>query len=347
MTMLPSTPVQEVDPSIRAACDDLYNQWHNGDLLFKQAVDQLAAIANTAAHVDQFANQGFAENTTGTMYGYRADLDESIRHFARARDLFERANNREMIVRAIMNLGECYRLKGDFPRARQFFSTAYRQATEYQFPQTQAFAAANEGHLLMAMNQPAPARERFEQAVAHAADITDESARITVLADSNQGLAACYLKQGQKGDAWRCALESLHLSRKSGQPFTMGLAYRTMGEVLTVLGYTPSGAPRFQRMQAPPETSDANDLAYIGAATNEHLGDADLYFQLSIEALQEIKAEGEIARTIYSQGLSLMARGQRMTASRKFQQAMLMFTKLGMRDDANKAAQAQMNALSR
>jgi len=36
-----------------------------------------------------------------------------------------------------------------------------------------------------------------------------------------------------------------------------------------------------------------------------------------------------------------------MTASRKFHQAMLMFTKLGMRDDANKAAQAQMMAIAR
>jgi hypothetical protein len=35
-----------------------------------------------------------------------------------------------------------------------------------------------------------------------------------------------------------------------------------------------------------------------------------------------------------------------MTAARKFQQAMLMFTRLGMADDAAKAAQAQMNVIA-
>jgi hypothetical protein len=42
-----------------------------------------------------------------------------------------------------------------------------------------------------------------------------------------------------------------------------------------------------------------------------------------------------------------MNRGQKVTACRKFQQAMLMFTKLGMKDDATKAAQAQMEAQAR
>jgi len=305
-------------------------------MIFKNAVDALLEMENEQVSAGQYANQGLAENRIGMMYGYRGDLDLSIRHFARARDLFERANNRAQIVRTIMNLGESYRQKGDFPRARQFFRTAFEQAITIGENGTGAYAATNEGHMLLSMNQLDSAKERFEKAIELAALEADEDARNEVTCDAKQGLATYYLRTSEKTAAWKCALESLQLSQKARQPFMLGFAYRTMGEVLTAVGHTPSGTPRYQ----PVQEEDA-------AATNEHLGDPDAYFQLAIEAFNDIKAEGELARTVFAQGQSLLARGQRMTASRKFHQAMLMFTKLGMRDDANKAAQAQMMAIAR
>ncbi len=334
--MLQPTNAQEPDEAFKERCNAVYDGWHNGSLAFKAAVDTLLGMEQEQVGSAQYANQGIVENMLGMMYGYRGDLDYSVRHFARARDLFERAGNRAQIVRAIMNLGESYRQKGDFPRARQFFRTAYEQANVINEYSTAAYAAANEGHLLLSMNQLASAKERFEKALELVKQEQKEETRDEVTSDCDQGLATYYLRVDERTAAWRCALESLQLSQKLRQPFMLGFAYRTMGEVLTAVGYTPSGTPRIQ----PAHQDDA-------AATNEHLGDPDMYFQLAVDAFSDIKAEGELARTVFMQGQSLMARGQRVTASRKFHQAMLIFTKLGMRDDANKAAQAQMNAIAR
>jgi len=333
---MPFPIAQEPEPAFKERCDAVYAGWHNGSMTFKAAVDTLLELENGQVASAQYANQGIVENMIGMMYGYRGDLDFSVRHFARARDLFERASNRAQIVRAIMNLGESYRQKGDFPRARQFFRTAYDQSTAINEHGTAAYAAANEGHLQLSMNQLDSAKERFEKAIELVAHEPKEETRCELISDCRQGLATYYLRVNEKTAAWRCALESLQLSQNARQPFMLGFAYRTMGEVLTAVGYTPNGTPRI----LPAHQDDA-------AATNEHLGDPDAYFQLAVDAFSEIKAEGELARTVFMQGQSLMARGQRITASRKFHQAMLMFTKLGMRDDANKAAQAQMGAIAR
>ncbi len=331
----PPQPMQEIDEAFRARCDVIYEAWFQGGGDFRAAVESLITLENEALIGAHYAHQGLVENVIGMMYGYRADLDQSIRYFSRARDMFERANNPAQVVRAVMNLGETYRQKGDFPRARQFFRTAYEQAGLLNVPATQAFAAANEGHLLLSMKQYDRARERFEKALELAPSVEKVLSQLEVKTDAIQGMAKVHLQVGENSAAWKCAVESMGLSQQSQQPLMLGCAYRTMGEVLTALGHTPSGTPA-----ADPNAPDP-------AATNEHLGDPDMYFQLSIEMFREINAEGEIARTVHMQGMSLLTRGQNMTASRKFYQAMLLFTKLGMKDDANKAAQAQMQAQAR
>ncbi|MFN8529315.1 MAG: tetratricopeptide repeat protein [Anaerolineae bacterium] len=280
----------------------------------------------------------YAESDGGKLYRYDVRLPCRSRFrvfvaFARSRDMFERANLPKRVLNATLNLGESYRIKGDFSRARQFFRAAFEQGIETQVFGTAAQAAANEGDMLISMANWEQARERHQKALELAPQEPNQANRLLIQSQSNQGLATCALRIDDASAAWKYAQEALRLAHEGDQSVMLGAAYRTMGEVLTVLGYTPEGA----KIETPVETKDD------AAATNESLGDPDLFFQLSIESFQKLQAEGEIARTIYVQGLSLARRGQKVTASRKFQQATLMFTRLGMRDDANKAAQAQMN----
>lgn len=324
----------EVDEDFRTRCDAVFRQWSSGNLPYKTAMDSLLQLELEGAKGSQVANQGYAENTIGLLYGYRADFDRSIRHFARARDLFERANKPDRVLGCMLNIGESYRQKGDFLRARQFFRTAFDQAIFFGDHAVAAISAANEGDLLLSQDQIDSARERFTKAleIITGSEVA-ERRRWQVIAQVKQGMVKVYVQQHDVASAWSCALESLEVARQADVPFLLGGAYRTMGEVLTALGNTPDNAPREQ-----PNNPDP-------AATNETLGDPDMYFQLSIDQYRKISAEGEIARTIFLQGKSLLARGQKVTASRKFQQATLMFTKLGMKDDATKAAQAQMNSI--
>ncbi len=335
MTQPLSPQPLDIDEDFRTRCEDVFRRWSSGNLAYKTAMDSLLQLEMEGAREAQVANQGYAENTIGLLYAYRGDYDRSIRHFARSRDLFERANRPDRVLACVLNIGESHRQKGDFVRARQFFRTAFDQAIYFGNHGVAAISAANEGDLLLSQDQPDAARERFEKAeeIITRADVTDLR-RWQVIAQVKQGMVTFHLLKQDIKLAWACAVEALNIARQADVPFLLGGAYRTMGEILTALGTTPDDAPR--------ETPHIPDPA----ATNESLGDPDMYFQLSIDQFRKISAEGEIARTIFVQGKSLLSRGQKVTASRKFQQATLIFTKLGMKDDATKSAQAQMNSIA-
>ncbi|MDX2162208.1 MAG: tetratricopeptide repeat protein [bacterium] len=330
----PSSFSQAIDPAFRERCTQVFEQWTNGTLPFKMAIDTLLHLEGEAAAESHFANQGAAENSLGMVYGYRGDYDNSIRHFARARDLFERANLPQRIVTSVMNIGESYRQKGDFGRARQMFRAAFDQARALGAHDIAANSAANEGDMLLSLAQFDQARERFQSALELADAAPEARSRLQIIAQAHQGLATCHLHDGDPNRAWQHAQHSLAAAREADKNLLLGAAFRTLGEVVTVLGQRPDDSLPDMPAQAPQ------------AATNEQMGDPDMFFQLSIETFQKMNAEGEIARTTYVQAISLARRGQRTSAARRFQEATRMFTKLGMRDDAKKASQAQMDMIA-
>ncbi len=316
-------PDPEPTPEFYARCQAIFEQWEAGDLPFKEAVDQMTALGREAAQSGHLANQGRVELLLGILQGYRANLDASITHFERARDLFERAGNRRRAIGCVLNLGETYRLKGNFSRARQLFRAAYDGAKELGAVDTQTIAAYNEGQLLMSMEHYESARVAIEKAHTLADLITQRpDQRLNLLCETEASLALVHLHLKQTAHAWDYAWRALQQARDRNQPIQLGVANRAMGEVLSALGELPP--------EADPSLSS----------------DPDEYFRIANEAFQEIKAEGELARTMYAQAMSLAARGKGMTAARKLQQAMIIFTKLGMTDDAAKAAHAQSDVLS-
>lgn len=312
-------PTEEFDGRLTA----LYEKWERNELPARDVLAQLDSLSREAQANGHAANQGRAELLLGVLQGYRANLDASIRHFERARALFEQVGNRRRAVGCILNLGESYRLQGNFARARQLFRAASEAAREVEEIDTEAIALCNEGQMLMSMDQPDSARASLQKAGEAALRNPNVGQREALLCEIEYAMAVTLLKLNDAPEAWNHALASRALAEKySDQPLLMGLADRGMGEALTALGALPEG-------------SDPVLLA-----------DPDVYFQASTEAFQTIKADGEAARTMYAHALSLSARGEGAQAARKLQQAMIIFTRLGMADDAAKAAQAQMKALS-
>lgn len=325
---------QEPDPEFNQRCLDILSHWQNGDLPFKDASDQLEAMGRQAQSARQPANQGRAELLLGVLQGYRANLDASISHFEIARGLFEQAGNRKRAVGALLNIGESYRLKGNFPRARQYFRAAYEAAEELDMIDTQAISACNEGLLLISMDQYEGAQVLLEKALDLADGITDDANnREELKCEIHHALASVYLVTRPQApeEAWWQAVAALRIARTLDQPLLIGIASRAMGEVLT-------------EIREPLQTAAAK--GGIDVSEEPFSSDPDAYFQTASASFQEIKAEGEIARTLYVHGLSLGKRGKGSQAARKLQQAMIMFTRLGMTDDASKAARAQMEVLS-
>lgn len=312
----------EPTPEFNEKCTSILDQWERGDLSFRDASAQLDTLRTEAAEANHPANQGRAELLLGVMQGYRANLDASITHFERARSLFEQAGNRKRAVGAILNLGESYRWKGNFARARQLFRAAYDAADTLGETDTQAIASFNEGQILLSMEQPESARRSIENALDLAGRILRDDQREELSCEIKTALAKVYLLLGDKPKAWTFACDGLNQAKIIGQPLQLGVAHRVLGEMITEL----------------------NEAAVPQANIST---DPDEHFRASTEAFQEIKAEGEVAKTMYAHALSLAKRGKGMTGARKMQQAMIIFTRLGMNDDAAKAARAQIDVLAR
>ncbi len=328
--------VSEPTPEFEALVKDIHRRWESGELPFQDALEQMMRLGREAEANQQPCNQGRVELLLGVMQGYRANLDASIRHFERARDLFERAHNRKRAIGAILNLGESYRLKGDFTRARQLFHTVSEVAVTTGMLDTQAIASCNEGLMLSSMGRCEQARDVLLKAAEltermKAAPSSPEDAHIAdeINCELYSGLATVYLRLNDPEEAWRCAIRSYRLAAAMGEPLLIGFANRAMGETLSAIMAMEHDADDTALMIDPDLPSDPDD-----------------YFRASGEAFQEIKADGEIARTMYVHALSLRARGKGMMAARKLQQAMIIFTRLGMADDAAKAARAQMDVLA-
>jgi tetratricopeptide (TPR) repeat protein len=214
-----------------------------------------------------------------------------------------------------LNNGENYRLKGDFVRARRLYRAAYEVGRELQIIRIQVLASLNEGLALLAIGQMDSAFNALQEAkqLLESWD-EDDPKRNGMFCELYHGLTSIYLHNNQVAEAWEAAQGSLHYAMQSTEKMQLGAAYRIMGEVAT-------------RLEPFPEGNSA---------------DPEEYFRMSMEIFREMHMEAELAKTVFSQAKSLAYRGRKTTAARKLQQVMIMFTELGMVDDAAKAAAAQL-----
>lgn len=308
---------QESVPDFNEQCALILRQWQAGELPFIQAAAQLNTLSQQALREGNIANQARVEFSLGYMQGYRSNLNESIKHFEKARELYVLAEDERRVSSCDLNLGESYRGKGDFIKARDLFRAAYERSVQLGEIRQQTIARANEGQMLLSMGQVDAARTILHEAL-QLAELWEPQHRQTLvglLCEVYHALAVIYLNENNLEAAWDEAKQALAAAHEFNQPRELGYANRTMGEVLTVY-------------ETPPHDSNFS--------TNP-----DDYFKASIEAFRSLDAEGEEARTLHVFARSLAKRGKRVPAARQLQQATLIFAKLGMVDDAAKAAESQ------
>src|SRR5690606_22358712 len=109
--------------------------------------------------------------------------------------------------------------------------------------------------------------------------------------------------------------QSYAYGQETAQPMRIGFGSRAIADVITALGSTPD---------------------------DNFESDPDFYYKEALESFRKVKMEGDIAKTLFARGNSLVIRGKKSLAAKLFQQALAIFTRLGMTDDAAKVAEAQM-----
>jgi tetratricopeptide (TPR) repeat protein len=311
-------------PEFDAFCMSILRSWRAGEMPFNEAISAMTQKGQDALHEAHLANQARAEQLLGYLQHYRGNLNTSIRHYDRARELFQQAGNDRRLMIIDLGNGENYRLKGDFSKARRLYRSAYETARTLSELELQTMAVVNEGLVLLALNQYLPAARAFQEGLDLCAGWRERfDERPAVLCEVHHGLTTIYLEGGQLDLALTHAGEALAAAAQSGEPRQVGYAYRALGEVVT----------RFEPGAAPLTTINA-PLANIS--------DPDECFRAALQAFREVHMEAEIARTMFAQARSLAWRGRRTTAARKLQQVMIMFSELGMVDDAARAAEAQL-----
>jgi tetratricopeptide (TPR) repeat protein len=309
--------------AFRDRVNQVFNQWQGGALSYEDALQHLESLRTETQ--SNPANEASIDNTLGIMNGYRSNFDDSIRYFEHARMLYEQAGETMRVASCDLNLGETYRLTGSFTRARAYFHQAYEQGVALNAPRLQTISLTNEGQVWISLENMERATATLEKALTLSAQPwgdpeteMDAVNRADNVCEIHHALVTIRLREKSYEEAWQHALESLESARFTGRPIRVGYAFRAVADVLTELGHSPD--PAFPN-------------------------DPDIFYQEAIQAFQQVKADGEVAKTLLSQGMSLGRRGKKRSAGQLLQQAMANFTRLGMADDAARAGEEQLKLI--
>lgn len=310
----------DIDEVFRVRVNQIYEAWHRNDILFADATRQLEALRQEALAEENPLNEAGIYNILGIMHGYRSKYENAIINFDKARQIYAEQGAARRVATVDLNLGETYRLVGNFSRAKSYFHRAYEEAKTLGIIHIQVTALANEGQIWFSLKSYDKARTILVQAL----DVSEnqwqpetESRKIDRADNSceiHHALVALALEEDNLEEAWGHATKSYENAEFSGRIVRMGYANRALGDVITRLGKSP--VPEFN-------------------------SDVDYYYSESLSAFKQVKAEGEVAKTLLAQGQSLAKRGKKRAAGNKYQQAMVIFTRLGMMDLAAEAAEAQ------
>ena len=314
--IVPPQIESEPTPDFNDKCLRVVQDWEAAQLPLRTAIETLQSYLQEALDDGHFANQARSHHIMGYIQHYGGNLTTSIHHYDQAHRLYMRVGNSKRACTIDLNQGENYRFKGDFNRARRLYQKAYEVAESVGDLVIQTMAIGNEGLALIALEKWDKALDALTEGCTLCETWTDQNARqASTLCELYQGLAVVYMAQNRLNEAWDIALQALAIAHNTSQPMDYGFANRIIGEVVTKMGKSPDA---------------------------EYSSDPDYYFRNALGAFRDLHAEAELARTMFAQARSLAARGRRTSAARKLQQVMIIFTQLGMLDDAARAAEAQL-----
>jgi ATP/maltotriose-dependent transcriptional regulator MalT len=315
-----TSPIFDVNPDFRDRLRTTYREWETGKISYEEAVNRLEKYRRGLDESNP-ADAGYAEMQLGVIHGYRGTYNNSLYHLERSRELFEAANNRSRLAQAIINIGEGYRLKGNYARARQYFRAGYEAAVESDNRSIQILARSNESLMLISQGRGDLAEATLLECYRLYQQLIEENNSLNEhrnqLCEVTEALARIYLQTNRPPMAWERAAESYRLAHEVESGLLRGFANRIVAEVLT-------------RMEGAPEGFSH---------------DPDVYFAAALESFREIHAEAEMARTLLAQGKSLGYRNKATTGVRRIQQAVNIFTNLGMMEEAAAAAESQIDLL--
>lgn len=312
----------QVDPNFQTELNSIVFQWQSNQLSYNDALEAMEQLRQRTVRENMPVHEGLIENSLGIVEGIRSNLGKSLTHFETSRRIFEACGARSRIGNASLNIGETHRIRGNFQRARNYFQEAYEIARQHNNLGIQANALANEAQIWCSMRQYDSAYDLLLKAEALCQHPWQDDepervtrARMSCECEVHHAFVEVYLSRQDIEAAVQHAQHGLELAQQVGDAHIIGMANRAMGNALTAL--------------------HAHDSSY----------NPDDYFRAAISSFNEIKAEGDVGKTLLAQGKSMAERGRKRSAAQLFQRAMEIFTRAGMTNDAAMAAEAQLSVI--
>ncbi|MBC8098811.1 MAG: tetratricopeptide repeat protein [Armatimonadetes bacterium] len=321
MTIEPT--LTDPTPEFNQRCQAIIDIWETGELPYAEALTRMTRLLTEAQAGTHRADEARAQSRLAYLYHYHGNFDLAIQHEEYARQIWGMVGNRLRVARSNLALGEAYRYMGNYTRALAMYRAAHEYGLETEDTNLQMLVLTNEGQTLLSMGHTDAAFAALHKAVALAASLPDNDLdRDGSLCEVYHALGKIHLLRNQPLEAWRYARQVLAIADALGEPMQLGFAQRALGDAISALGALP------------PDTEPVFS------------SDPDVYYQAAIRAFGEMKAEGEQALTLFAQAESLAQRGNTGAAARRYQQAMVAFTRLNMVEAAARAAQAQAKLYS-
>lgn len=297
--------------------------WERGERDKVDIVQELEKAAQEQYEKGKMGNAARAYHLIGYVYNMTGQGDLSLEAYRKSRRLFKQNNNQYWLALLDLNEGEHFRRRGEIWRARPLYQRAFANAQSIGHLYIQVMAILNEGLALLQADDLAGAQSSLQWALEHAQKLDEQPRRVSgLLSEIYYGLANVNVAHKNMPIAYEHAMLALEHAQKAESRHSLGLAAVIMGDVLTSL-----------QNQATPD-APAQEQA-------DSSNQPDTYYEMAIDAFNEINSESDLARAYFARGRSLIKRQEPQKANHDFRQAVAIFARLGLQEEAAAALEAQ------
>jgi predicted ATPase/class 3 adenylate cyclase len=270
----------------------------------KQARELCHEFANSAGLATSFKLLGVANLQLG-------NFAEADRFFEQGLAIYEEVGDRRNSAAMLSNLGESARSREDYTRAEQLYEKALAAVRQIGHRESEAIYLSNLSAARLGLRKYQQVEAGIREALALVA-----GANFCALAETYSFLGEACLGQGKLEEALEAADRALGLARESENDLDLGIAWRTLGQVLAAWN---NGS-----VTGPEQGSNGRS----GDSAKSQPEPDDCFFE-SHRVFKKINAESEAARTLRLWAKYDLQNGRTEQGNQKLQEAQTVFRRLG------------------
>jgi predicted ATPase/class 3 adenylate cyclase len=305
---------EKAEALARAAGDAGKQEWVRSLLLKGWAFYRLSDAAAVLALGEQarklcgeFGNySGLATSLKllGVAHLQLSQFSEADRFFEQGLAIYEDLDDRRNSAAMLSNLGESARSRGDYRRAEQLYERALAGVRQIGDRDSEAIYLSNLSAARLGLR-------KFQQVETDAREALAlvTGSNFCAHSETHAFLSEACLGQGKLQEALDAANRALSLARESENDLDLGIAWRTLGQVLAA----------WNKDQAPPN----------GASLNEICSNPEGCFHESHRIFKKINAESEAARTLRVWAEFDLQNGRVQEGNKKLEEAQTILRRLG------------------